>query len=161
MFIATTYEKSIVTKTEIITYLKLYLVLYTDAMEAFQDRIRKHLEKRGWDELRPSDIAKSITIEAAELLEIFQWDNLHPQEVRTDEKKMEKIRKELSDVMIYCFDMASILGIDMDEAVNDKLTKVQAKYPVEFFNKEIRASEAGTEEVYWKIKEKHRREGTN
>lgn len=130
-------------------------------MKAFAAKIREHLLERGWDTLRPSDIAKSIMIEGAELLELFQWDNQSPAEVKADEKKMELIKKELADVMIYCFDMASVLDIDMEEITDAKLAKVKEKYPVELFNNEVRASEAGTEAAYWKIKEQYRREGKN
>lgn len=130
-------------------------------MQDFERKIREHLVERGWDELRPSDLAKSISIEAAELLEVFQWDNQKPEEVRADEKKLEKIRKELADVLIYAFDMAVILGIDMESTLNEKLERVKEKYPAEIFNKENRESEPGTEEAYWKVKEQYRREGKN
>lgn len=127
-------------------------------MKAFSDKIRKHLEERGWDELRPSDLAKSIMIEGAELLEIFQWDNQTPAEVKADAEKMERIRKELADVLIYAFDMGVVLDIDMEEMANAKLEKVKEKYPVELFNKELGHSEPGNA-TYWEVKEKYRREG--
>lgn len=130
-------------------------------MDDFEQKIRTHLEERGWDELRPSDLAKSIMIEGAELLELFQWDNNEAAEIKNDTEKMGKIRKELADVMIYCFDMASVLGIEVGPMLEKKLASVAEKYPVERFNKESRASEPGTEEAYWNVKEEYRKEGKN
>lgn len=128
-------------------------------MKEFEDQIRTHLKERGWDNLRPSDLAKSIMIEGAELLEIFQWDNQTAEEVRNNPEKMARIKKELADVLIYAFDMGVTLGIDMEEMVEAKLEKVKEKYPVEVFNPETRSSEAGTEHAYKAIKEQYRREG--
>ena len=68
-------------------------------------------------------MAKSIVIEAAELLECFQWD---------DEKYDEEhVKEELADVMVYCLDLADKLGVDTDEIVNKKMDQNEAKYPVE------------------------------
>lgn len=125
-------------------------------MKDFENRIKKHLTERGWDQLRPSDLAKSIMIEGAELLELFQWDNKSPEEVKADVERMIKIRKELADVMIYCFDMAVVLGIDVETMLTDKLAKVQEKYPAHLFNKGTRSKEPGTEDLYWKIKNEYR-----
>lgn len=130
-------------------------------MKDFEDDIRKHLTERGWDNLRPSDLAKSIMIEGAELLEVFQWHNQLPEEVRKDEEKMAKVRKELADVMIYCFDMAVTLDIDVASMLSEKLKKVSEKYPTSMFNKETRAKEPGSEDLYLKVKEEYRREGKN
>jgi NTP pyrophosphatase (non-canonical NTP hydrolase) len=121
--------------------------------------VRRLLEERGWSALRPSDLAKSIMIEGAELLEIFQWDNQSPEQVKADPEKMERIRKELADVMIYCFEMGVILDLDMEEVLAEKLKKVEQKYPVEMFNAATHGSEPGTEAIYKEVKEKYRREG--
>lgn len=132
-------------------------------MQAFEEDIRKHLAERGWDRLRPSDLAKSIMIEGAELLEVFQWSNQPAEEVKADAQMMESIRKELADVMIYCFEMAVTLGIDVEDALRTKLAKVAEKYPVEIFNPDARGSgpEPGTEAAYREVKERYRREGKN
>lgn len=128
-------------------------------MKDFEARIREHLQERGWDHLRPSDLAKSIMIEGAELLEIFQWDNQTAEDVRNDPEKMARIKKELADVLIYAFDMGVTLDIDMETMVNDKLDRVKEKYPVEIFNPDSRSTEAGTEKEYREVKERYRREG--
>lgn len=87
-------------------------------------RIRKFTADRDWEQFHsPANLAKSISIEAAELLECFQWSD-------TD-YDLEHVKEELADVIVYCQDMLDKLGLDVDEIVNDKMTKNEAKYPVE------------------------------
>ncbi len=88
------------------------------------ERIRKFTEDRDWDQFHsPANLAKSISIEANELLECFQWDEEH--------FNLEHVKEELADVIVYCQDMLDKLGLDADEIVNAKMTKNEAKYPVE------------------------------
>ena len=88
------------------------------------DRIRKFSEDRDWDQFHsPANLAKSISIEANELLECFQWDE--------DKYDINEVKEELADVMVYCRNMLDKLGLDEDEIINDKMTKNEAKYPVE------------------------------
>lgn len=71
----------------------------------------------------PANLAKSISIEANELLEYFQWSD-------TD-YELEQVKEELADVMVYCRNMLDALGLDEDEIINAKMTRKEAKYPVE------------------------------
>ena len=88
------------------------------------DRIRKFTEDRDWDQLHsPANLAKSIVIEAAELLECFQWNN--------DEYDLQHIKEELADVMVYSQNLLDKLGLDADEIINMKMDQNEAKYPVE------------------------------
>ena len=88
------------------------------------DRIRKFTVDRDWDQFHsPADLAKSISIEASELLECFQWSD-------TD-YDLEHVKEELADVIVYCQDMLDKLGLDEDEIVNSKMAKNEAKYPVD------------------------------
>lgn len=88
------------------------------------DRIRRFTEERDWDQFHsPANIAKSIVIEAAELLECFQWD-----EEQYDEQH---VKEELADVIVYCQDLLDKLNLDVDEIVNMKMAQNEAKYPVE------------------------------
>jgi NTP pyrophosphatase (non-canonical NTP hydrolase) len=128
-------------------------------MKDFETKLKAYLEERGWSTLRPADVAKSIMIEGAELLETFQWDNLPHEEIKENPEKMTKIKKELADVMIYCFDMAVILDLDMEQLLNEKLEKAKKKYPAHLFKN--KTNDPGSEDVYWKIKEQYRREGKN
>lgn len=87
------------------------------------ERIRKFTADRDWDQFHtPANLAKSISIEANELLECFQWSD--------DDYKIEDVRDELADVIVYCVDMLDKLGLDVDEIVNAKMAKNEAKYPV-------------------------------
>ena len=87
-------------------------------------RIRKFTEDRDWDQFHsPSNLAKSISIEANELLECFQWSD--------DNYDIEHVKEELADVLVYCRNMLDKLGLDEDEIVNAKMSKNEAKYPVE------------------------------
>lgn len=87
------------------------------------DRIRKFTEDRDWDQFHsPSNLAKSICIESAELLECFQWD---------DNYDIEHVKEELADVLVYCRNMLDKLGLDEDEIVNAKMEQNEKKYPVE------------------------------
>lgn len=92
------------------------------------NEVLKFRDDRNWKQFHnPKDLAVSISLEAAELLEVFQWSG-------TDilcEGKMDKISEELADVINYCILMADACGLDMDEIVIDKIKKNNEKYPVE------------------------------
>ena len=88
------------------------------------DRIRKFTEDRDWDQFHsPANLAKSIIIGAAELLECFQWSN--------ENYDLQHVKEELADVIVYSQDLLDKLGLDADEIVNMKMTMNEAKYPVE------------------------------
>lgn len=99
-------------------------------MEIKKETIEKILEfcnKRNWRQFHnPKDLAISINLEAAELLEIFQWSGVDMQ----CNAKNDKIREELADVLIYCVLMADTCGLDIDEIINKKLLCNEKKYPV-------------------------------
>jgi NTP pyrophosphatase (non-canonical NTP hydrolase) len=86
-----------------------------------ETKILSHLKARRWDELRPGDIAKSIMIEGAELLEVFQWENPELTDVKNDKVKLEAIKKELADVLIYCIELSVLLGLDTEAIIRKKL----------------------------------------
>ena len=88
------------------------------------DRIRRFTEERDWDQFHsPSNLAKSIVIEAGELLECFQWSET--------EYDITHVSEELADVLVYCRNMLDKLGLDEDEIVNRKMEQNERKYPVE------------------------------
>lgn len=85
-------------------------------------------DARNWKQFHnPKDLAISLSLEAAELLEVFQWS---ADELQCEDK-MDKIREELADVVSYCILMADACGLDLDEIVREKLKKNNEKYPVE------------------------------
>ena len=88
------------------------------------NRIRRFTEDRDWDQFHsPANLAKSIVIEAAELLECFQWSD-------TD-YDIQHVKEELADVIVYSHNLLDKLGLDADEIVNAKMSQNEAKYPVE------------------------------
>ena len=88
------------------------------------DRIRRFSKDRDWGQFHtPANLAKSISIEANELLECFQWSD-------TD-YDIEHVKEELADVIVYCRDLLDVLELDEDEIINAKMTKNEQKYPVE------------------------------
>ena len=91
-------------------------------------RVLKFRYDRDWRQFHtPKDLAISISLEAAELLEVFQWSGM---DLECPEKR-DMVREELADVLSYCILMADVCGLDLDEIMNEKVTKNEAKYPVE------------------------------
>lgn len=87
------------------------------------DRIRKFSSDRNCDQFHtPANLAKSIAIEAGELLECYQW---------SDEADLEHVKQELADVIVYCQNMLDLLGLDVDEIINAKMDLNEQKYPVD------------------------------
>ena len=92
-------------------------------MEEIRNRIRKFRDDREWSQFHtPANLAKAISIESAELLENFLWD---------DNYDKEEVCNELADVMIYCLQMADSLGVNIEEIMDKKMDKNEKKYPVE------------------------------
>jgi NTP pyrophosphatase (non-canonical NTP hydrolase) len=94
-------------------------------------RIRKFRDDRDWKQFHdPKNLAASISIEAGELLEIFQWMS-GEQAAQYAAQNKERVSDEIADVAIYLIELADIVGIDLAAAINAKLEKNAKKYPVE------------------------------
>ena len=92
-------------------------------MNDLMQEIKQFNEVRDWDQFHsPENLAKSISIEAGELLECFQWNNNY---------NKEEVCEELADVFTYCLMMADKLGVDPKDIILKKLDKTRKKYPVE------------------------------
>lgn len=104
---------------------KFELLRYKNNMtEQTINRIRKFTADRDGDQFHtPANLAKSISIEANELLECFQWSD--------KDYDLEHVKEELADVMVYCRNLLDKLDLDEDEIINMKMTMNEAKYPVE------------------------------
>jgi NTP pyrophosphatase (non-canonical NTP hydrolase) len=92
-------------------------------MDKLTQAFREFNEERDWDQFHtPENLAKSICIEAGELLECFQWDS-----------NFDKVHlcEELADVLSYCIMLADRLDVDIEEIVLDKLEKTKKKYPAD------------------------------
>ena len=92
------------------------------------DKVIEFRDDRNWKQFHnPKDLAISISLEAAELLEVFQWS---ADDVICESKK-DKIKEELADVVNYCILMADACNLDLDEIVQAKIKRNNEKYPVE------------------------------
>lgn len=95
-----------------------------ERLEELLLRIKKFNKDREWDQFHtPSNLAKSISIEANELLECFQWDDVN--------YNIDDVFEELADVTNYCLQMAQVLGVDIIDVVNKKMDITEKKYPVD------------------------------
>ena len=94
-----------------------------EKLELLIQRIDKFNKDRDWDQFHsPVNLAKSISIEANELLECYQW---------SDNANIDDVKEELADVMNYCLQMSMVLGVDPIEIMNKKMDKTEKKYPVD------------------------------
>lgn len=92
------------------------------------DMVLKFRDDRNWKQFHnPKDLAISLSLEAAELLEVFQWSGADLECA----EKLDKIKEELADVVNYSILMADVCGLDLDEIVRAKVRRNEEKYPVE------------------------------
>ena len=88
-----------------------------------REKIKKFNEDRDWDQFHsPDNLAKSVAIEAGELLECFQWNN---------DYDMDDVTDEMADVFVYLVDLANKLGVDLIDIADKKMDKNAIKYPVD------------------------------
>ena len=100
-------------------------------MEEVLKRIRQFRDERDWMQFHdPKNLAVSISIEAAELLELFQWKT-GEEAVRYAAENKERVSDEMADVAIYLLELADNIGVDLLQAIEAKLRKNAAKYPIE------------------------------
>ncbi|HUD10239.1 MAG TPA: nucleotide pyrophosphohydrolase [Candidatus Saccharimonadales bacterium] len=97
-------------------------------VQQLKDMVAAFRDERNWRKHHsPKNLAMSIAIEAAELMELFQWDEY-------TKNNQQKIKDELADILAYCFNFADTLDIDIASSFVDKLDRAKLKYPVELFN---------------------------
>lgn len=115
-------------------------------IQELKDALEDFRNERGWGSSRtPRNLAVSIAVEAAELLEHFQWGEY-------DKKQKEALANELADIVHYCVEFATTLDIDISTASRAKLEHLKKKYPVELFKPGQPNSEA-----YFRIKQAYRK----
>ncbi len=120
----------------------------TTTVEEIKRAFALFRDERGWDKGHtPRSIAISVAIEAAELMEHFQWGDFK-------EAERQEVADELADVIHYCMDLADVLGIDVSTVCRDKLERAKQKYPVELFYPGHHDSAA-----YHQIKQAYRQKG--
>lgn len=93
-------------------------------MEKISKRIKKFIKDRNWEQFHTgSNLAKSISIESSELLEIFQWTE--------ETEEVARVKEELADIIIYSIQLADKYDINLKDAINEKITKNEEKYPID------------------------------
>ena len=102
-------------------------------LDQLKAKVKRFIEDREWGKYHnPKNLAESICIEAAELLEVFQWVSLNEAASWSDvPSKLERVKEELADIIIYCLSMANAMKIDMTQAILSKLEKNEARYPAD------------------------------
>lgn len=103
----------------------------SDSLAELRARINQFVKERDWDQFHsPKNLAMAIIVEAAELVEHFQWDTLEESR-QLDDEKLEQVGQELADTFVYLLRIAEVTGIDLIEAANRKIDLNGKKYPVE------------------------------
>ena len=109
-------------------------------IETLITQVRKFLRERDWEKYHnPKDLAESICIEASELLQLFQW--VKPEEseqFKNNPLKVQRIKEELADVVLYCLSMANTLDIDLTHAIVEKIEQNKKKYPADSYRGKAR-----------------------
>jgi dCTP diphosphatase len=105
----------------------------TTTLADLRDLVARFVAERDWEQFHaPKNLSMSLSIEAAELMEHFQWiDMAESRRLREDPTKLAAIREEVADVLCYTLALANALNIDLSDAVRDKMVKNAAKYPAE------------------------------
>jgi dCTP diphosphatase len=95
------------------------------------EKLRNFAEERDWGQFHsPKNLSMALTVEAAELLEQFQWLT-EEQSSALDQKQLDRVEEEIADVFLYLLRLADVLNLDMINAAEKKLIKNAKKYPVE------------------------------
>jgi NTP pyrophosphatase (non-canonical NTP hydrolase) len=94
-------------------------------------KIREFIAQRKWEKAHsPKNLAMSIAIETAELMEHFQWITEEQSRKKFSAKQLKEIEDELADVAIYLIDLCDVLRVDLSKAIKEKMVKNSKKYPV-------------------------------
>jgi dCTP diphosphatase len=96
-------------------------------------QVADFIRERDWEQFHnPKDLAMSISIESAELMEIFQWKTSKEySEIKPGSSLYNKVKEELADIIIYSISLSNTTGIDISEAIIQKLSKNSEKYPID------------------------------
>jgi NTP pyrophosphatase (non-canonical NTP hydrolase) len=105
----------------------------TTTLADLREIVRRFVEERDWRQFHsPKNLSMSLAIEAAELMEHFQWIDINESRaIASDQQKLAAIRDEIADVLCYLLALANELNLDLSQAIRDKMVKNAAKYPLE------------------------------
>ena len=95
-----------------------------------QNQLKKFAIERDWEQFHtPKNLAMALSVEASELVEIFQWLNVEESN-SPDQSQIEKVNNEVADIAMYLLRFCSVLGIDLEKVIESKLERNAEKYPV-------------------------------
>src|SRR5690606_14532108 len=108
-------------------------------LEVLRQEYRKFSQERNWERYHdPKSVSASIVLEAAELVEIFQWDDTETSKKKLhDPEVKQKVKHELADILNYVINFANQADIDLTDAFFEKIALVRNKYPIERVNKDL------------------------
>jgi len=100
-------------------------------LQTLKSAVRTFVKDREWEKYHtPRNLAESISIEASELLELFQW-SLEEETSSLDSAKLSQLEDELADILVYCISLANVTNIDISTVVLNKMKRNEEKYPAE------------------------------
>ena len=103
-------------------------------IKLIQSRLKKFAEERDWEQFHsPKNITMALSVEVAELVEIFQWSNSGGLDEINDPDTKVQIEKEIAGIFNYLLKLTDMLDIDLEKAALNKIDENDAKYPVEKF----------------------------
>jgi len=95
-----------------------------------QNQLKKFAIERDWEQFHtPKNLAMALSVETSELVEIFQWLNVEESN-SPNQRQIEEINSEVADIAMYLLRFCSVLGIDLEKAIESKLERNAEKYPV-------------------------------
>ncbi|OGV97293.1 hypothetical protein A2W24_06310 [Microgenomates group bacterium RBG_16_45_19] len=121
-------------------------------VQELKERVKQFRAERGWTDTDQKDVAISICLEAAELLEHFQW--VKTEEVKDHSRWRQAVAEEMADVLFLLMELAEQFDIDLAKAFQAKVTKQANKYPLSEFNPS--KSKQELRQAYYRIKSKTR-----
>jgi NTP pyrophosphatase (non-canonical NTP hydrolase) len=113
---------------------------HTTTVADLRETIRQFVDERDWSQFHsPKNLSMAIAIEAAELMEHFQWLRVdESRDVRHSPEEMQKIREEIADIFCFALSFVNALDIDVADAVREKVAKNAVKYPADRFRGRFR-----------------------
>ena len=103
-------------------------------LKTIQEKLRKFSQDRDWDQFHsPKNLAMAMSVEVAELLEIFQWSNDGGMEKIEDKETRKQIEEEIADIFNYLVKFVDLMDLDLEELSLEKIKKNDMKYPVDKF----------------------------
>jgi len=101
-------------------------------LKKINQKIKSFVKARDWEQFHsPKNLSMALSVEASELVEIFQWSNSGGLDEVKDSKKREKIKEEIADIFIYLIKISSKLDLDVNKIINEKIDRNEKKYPIE------------------------------